>query len=279
MATSSAGYGMFWDHYSRSWWNKPQEKDRVSMSKVSATVWVGQYQPQQAGDVYVYYSVADAFGAGGGLLDLTLRLDDTVCQDWHNHNHPNAMSCRLQGLTAGHTYSVFLNTTLTSGAAVYVRQADPAGNSFTSDAEDALSLFLLFPEEALAAGQTDAVVAQARRLTGPAPMLGLWAYGFWQCKEHYHNRSEILSAAAEFRQRQLPVDNIVQGSGVAGTCKAGGGSRFLHPPSALVRRLALLGRPGVGPAMGPGGLPEPRVHGGAAARVGFPLHGQRLVQV
>ena len=30
----------------------------------------------------------------------------------------------------------------------------------------------------------DALVAQYRTLTGPAPLLGKWAYGFWQCKEH-----------------------------------------------------------------------------------------------
>ncbi len=49
-----------------------------------------------------------------------------------------------------------------------------------------------------------------RYATGEAPLFGIWAYGFWQCKEHYHNQTELLDAASQFRQRQLPVDNIVQ---------------------------------------------------------------------
>jgi alpha-glucosidase (family GH31 glycosyl hydrolase) len=66
-----------------------------------------------------------------------------------------------------------------------------------------------------AAGNTttttfDSLVAHYRTLTGPAPLLGKWAYGFWQCKEHYHNRTELVGAAAEFRSRGLPIDNIVQ---------------------------------------------------------------------
>ena len=33
--------------------------------------------------------------------------------------------------------------------------------------------------------------------------------GFWQSRERYKTQDEILSTAAEFRKRQIPIDNIV----------------------------------------------------------------------
>lgn len=40
--------------------------------------------------------------------------------------------------------------------------------------------------------------------------IGRFAYGFWQSREHYATQSELLTAAQEFRRRQIPVDVIVQ---------------------------------------------------------------------
>ena len=47
-------------------------------------------------------------------------------------------------------------------------------------------------------------------MTGAAPLLPRWAYGFWQCRERYSSQQQILDTAAEFRKRQIPVDVIVQ---------------------------------------------------------------------
>jgi alpha-D-xyloside xylohydrolase len=56
----------------------------------------------------------------------------------------------------------------------------------------------------------DQEIAGYRQLTGEAPMYGKWAYGYWQSKEHYATRDELLGIAEEYRKRQIPVDNIVQ---------------------------------------------------------------------
>jgi len=58
--------------------------------------------------------------------------------------------------------------------------------------------------------QLDKVMAGYRELTGPAPMFGRWAYGFWQCKNRYKTEDEILEAAHRYRELHIPVDNIVQ---------------------------------------------------------------------
>ena len=56
----------------------------------------------------------------------------------------------------------------------------------------------------------DDVIAGYRNLTGQAPMYGKWAYGYWQSKEHYATRDELLGIAQEYRTRQIPIDGIVQ---------------------------------------------------------------------
>ncbi len=54
------------------------------------------------------------------------------------------------------------------------------------------------------------VVADYRRLTGQAPLLGRWAYGLWQSKNRYNSQAELLHIAAKYRRLKIPVDNLVQ---------------------------------------------------------------------
>ncbi|MCG6914092.1 DUF4968 domain-containing protein [bacterium BMS3Abin03] len=56
----------------------------------------------------------------------------------------------------------------------------------------------------------DGVIHGYREITGKAAMMPKWAMGFWQCRERYKTQDEILSVVKEFRQRQIPIDNIVQ---------------------------------------------------------------------
>ena len=61
------------------------------------------------------------------------------------------------------------------------------------------------------AGPTpDEVISAYRQVTGPAPLMPLWAYGYIHCRERFHSSQEILDTAEEFRKRQLPLDLIVQ---------------------------------------------------------------------
>jgi alpha-D-xyloside xylohydrolase len=55
----------------------------------------------------------------------------------------------------------------------------------------------------------DEVIAGYRQLTGPAPIMPKWALGLWQSRERYKTQAELLDVAAEFRKRQIPIDNIV----------------------------------------------------------------------
>lgn len=55
----------------------------------------------------------------------------------------------------------------------------------------------------------DEVISGYRTLTGKAPIMPKWAMGFWQSRERYKTQAEIISTVDEFRQRKIPLDNIV----------------------------------------------------------------------
>ena len=76
--------------------------------------------------------------------------------------------------------------------------------SFWSEVGDNVDYYFLYGPS------MDRAIAAYRRLTGQAPMYGKWAYGYWQSKEHYATRDELLAIAAEYRKRKIPVDNLVQ---------------------------------------------------------------------
>jgi len=76
--------------------------------------------------------------------------------------------------------------------------------TFRSEVGQAIDYYFFYGPE------LNRVIADYRHLTGEAPLFPKWVYGFWQCRERYHTQKEILDVGAEFRQRKLPVDALVQ---------------------------------------------------------------------
>ncbi len=62
----------------------------------------------------------------------------------------------------------------------------------------------------IAGKDADEVISGYRTLTGKAPVYPKWALGFWQSRERYKTQNEVLENMAEFRKREIPIDNIVQ---------------------------------------------------------------------
>ncbi|NIA31729.1 MAG: DUF4968 domain-containing protein, partial [Actinobacteria bacterium] len=78
------------------------------------------------------------------------------------------------------------------------------GTFIWSEVADAIDYYFI------AGANFDEVIDGYRHLTGKAPMFGKWAYGYWQSKERYHTQDEIIDVVKEYRERKLPLDNIVQ---------------------------------------------------------------------
>ncbi|MBN2105208.1 DUF5110 domain-containing protein [bacterium] len=110
----------------------------------------------------------------------------------------------------------------------------------------------------IAGKNMDAVIKGYRDLTGHAPMYGKWAYGYWQSKEHYDNRDELMSVAEEYRRRKIPIDNMIQDWDYWNGPENWGGMFFdpvLFPePEAMIDRLHRMNYHlmiSVWPALGP----------------------------
>jgi alpha-D-xyloside xylohydrolase len=76
--------------------------------------------------------------------------------------------------------------------------------SWTSETGRAVDYYFLFGPAA------DGVVQDYRDLTGDAPMMGEWLWGFWQCKERYRSQEELTNVVAEYRKLGVPLDGIIQ---------------------------------------------------------------------
>jgi alpha-D-xyloside xylohydrolase len=78
------------------------------------------------------------------------------------------------------------------------------GARFWSDMGDNIDYYFVAGEN------MDQVISGYRQLTGPAPMYGKWAYGYWQSKEHYHTQAELMGVAEKYRRLGIPIDNMIQ---------------------------------------------------------------------
>jgi alpha-D-xyloside xylohydrolase len=56
----------------------------------------------------------------------------------------------------------------------------------------------------------DLIGQGVRQLTGQAPMLPRWMFGYLQSKERYSSQDELIAIVKEYRERGLPLDGIVQ---------------------------------------------------------------------
>ncbi|MBP0903845.1 TIM-barrel domain-containing protein [Mariniflexile gromovii] len=108
-------------------------------------------------------------------------------------------------LPAGKTYKVvFQNTGAKIPEKLFYNEPDFNKTVFSSTKGKAIDYYLIQGEN------PDEVISQYQNLTGTAPMFAKSAYGFWQCRERYHDQEELLVNTREMRARKIPFDNIVQ---------------------------------------------------------------------
>ena len=82
--------------------------------------------------------------------------------------------------------------------------ADRHSVSFASDAGTAIDYYVV------PAPTMDEGIAGYRRLTGKAPMMPRWSYGFWQSRQRYQTQEELTQALGWYRALDIPIDAIVQ---------------------------------------------------------------------
>jgi alpha-D-xyloside xylohydrolase len=97
-------------------------------------------------------------------------------------------------------YALMWNT----AALTYVDNRFPLDAIFTSIAGKSVDYYFMYGPE------MDSLIHQYRDLTGHAPLLPKWAYGFFQSKDRYESLDEIAGIAKRYRAEHIPLDAMVQ---------------------------------------------------------------------
>ncbi|MCU7550077.1 DUF5110 domain-containing protein [Chitinophagaceae bacterium LB-8] len=81
---------------------------------------------------------------------------------------------------------------------------NPQETSFDSEVGDCSDYYFLYGSSA------DGVITQLRDLTGQAPLMPLWVYGFNQSRERYKTQFELVDVVKKYRSLKVPLDGIIQ---------------------------------------------------------------------
>lgn len=81
---------------------------------------------------------------------------------------------------------------------------DTFGTTFYTDAVTMGDFYFI------AGSSGNGAVRGYRALTGRAPLMPKWAFGYTQSRERYGTQQEVLDVLREYRRRRVPIDQIVQ---------------------------------------------------------------------
>ncbi len=213
---SSKNYGILWHQYGLTYFN-PADNDVLLVKRdtsvgqnrdAEVTTTTGTQTVSQKQAVYNGKFKVDKDGEYSITLDLgamdnrhLVIIDGKAEIDESNLWLPPAVG-KLVKLKAGE-HSVQILCKATNIPKFSWKAAD---NITTFRSPDAKALdYVVFSGK-----NADEVIAGYRNLSGNVPMLPLWAYGFWQCRERYTSGNHLVETVKEFRKRNLPMDVIVQ---------------------------------------------------------------------
>jgi len=162
--------------------------------------WEGELEPDATGD-YLF----QAFSNSG--IEMWIG-DQLLMNHWRQSWLPWKDLTRIH-LEAKKRYHIRLEWTKDQDGLVAMNltwKTPPAeqATSLWSEAGDGIDYYFVYGPE------PDQVVAGYRQITGPAPMMPVWAFGLWQSRQRYKTAQESLDVIDGFRSRNIPFDNIVQ---------------------------------------------------------------------
>ncbi len=169
----------------------------------SSISWEGEIEAHQSGEYEfkLYYA---------GYTKVFMDGREVVPERWRTAWNPNTYKFRFT-LESGKRVPISIQWRPDGGVSYIGFKAlgplDPVEQgklSLWSEMGQALDYYFIHGKS------LDGVIGGYRTLTGKAPIMPQWAYGFWQSRERYKTQDEIVGTLAEFRKRGIPIDNIVQ---------------------------------------------------------------------
>ena len=117
----------------------------------------------------------------------------------HDYNAPGGQSVCVPFVVTNKGYGILWDNPSRTTVAFAIGNA----TKWTSDVGQRVSFFVI-------AGKTyDEIYEGYRKLTGDVAMLPKSAYGYIQCKQRYSSQAEVMGVAKGYRERHLPIDDLV----------------------------------------------------------------------
>ncbi|MBR08670.1 MAG: alpha-xylosidase [Rickettsiales bacterium] len=164
-------------------------------------VWEGQLEADESGTFrfLCYYAGYTKLWVNGEL-----QFDQ-----WRTAWNPSVAKFNVD-MTAGEKYDVKLEW-IPDGGISYIglKALSPRGEekqkqiAFNSEMGQDIRYYFM------AGNSIDDVISNYRMVTGKAQVMPKWAMGFWQSRERYKTQDELLDVLDEFREKHIPIDNIV----------------------------------------------------------------------
>lgn len=167
----------------------------------SAILWEGSIEPTESGvfRFLLYYA---------GYTKVFIDNKLVVQERWRTAWNPNSYKFSVN-LKAGVRVPFRIEWKPDGGAYLGLKVLSPVA----PDEQNKLALWSEMGNEInyyfITGSSMDEVISGYRNITGKAPIMPSWAMGFWQSRERYKTQDEIVGTLAEFRKRQIPIDNIV----------------------------------------------------------------------
>ena len=167
----------------------------------SMITWEGQIEAPETGTYRfgLYYAGYTKIWVDGQLL----------ADKWRTAWNPNLSKFSLD-MKQGEKHNIKLEWKPDGGISYIglrvLSPVDPAEQkniSFWSEMGDQLDYYFI------RGNNMDGVIHGFRELTGKAQVMPKWSMGFWQSRERYKTQEELLATLKEFRDRHIPIDNIV----------------------------------------------------------------------
>jgi len=169
----------------------------------SKVTFEGELEPAESGTFrfYLYYA---------GYTKVFIGGEPIVPEIWRTAWNPNGRKFSVE-MKAGERVPVRIEWEPDGGTSYcglrVLSPVDPAVQgqmSWWGEMQDQIDYYLI------AADDIDGVISGYRTLTGKAQIMPKWAMGYWQSRERYSTQDQLVSTLKEFRDRHIPVDNIVQ---------------------------------------------------------------------
>jgi alpha-D-xyloside xylohydrolase len=215
MFLSDRGYGLLWVNHGLTDLNPAEQSvtltrqsDAAAATKVVVTTSEGSREESRRTAVFCGEWHCEKAGLQAFLLDVGNKMARRWDLEIDGRTVVRCSNLWLPPTTSGHvqldegTHSIRVLAEKEDAPTLFVRPAAPQ-TVYRSPVSKGIN-YVVF------AGSPEEIVASYRRVTGPAPMMPLWALGYIHCRERFTSQSQLLSTAEEFRRRALPMDVIVQ---------------------------------------------------------------------